>query len=244
MSCRILAPHEGTLVGPMLWPSAPANGNGARPGTTPVRCPTCEGRGQILSDQGLFSFAEPCYACGGSGRQIPDPCPACGGSGAENRTREVRARIPAGVKDGARIRLKGKGEAGANGAPPGDLFVRVHVEPHPLFGRRGDNLTLRVPITFTEATLGTRLKVPTLDGEPVTLKIPAGTEGGKTFRVRGRGAPAGRGGRGDLLVTVDVAVPRKLTRTQKKVLEEFAATEDADSLRAHLDAATSRGGAG
>jgi molecular chaperone DnaJ len=221
-------------------PCSTCGGTGAKPGTSPITCPTCEGRGQVLSDQGLFSFAEPCYACGGSGRQIPDPCPTCGGSGAEHRTRQVRARIPAGVKDGARIRLKGKGEAGARGGPAGDLFVRVHVEPHPLFGRRGDHLTLRVPITFAEAALGTKLKVPTLDGEPVTLKIPAGTESGKTFRVKGRGAPMARGGRGDLLVTVDVTVPRKLTRTQKKVLEDFAATEDADSLRAHLDAATSR----
>jgi molecular chaperone DnaJ len=216
-------------------------GSGAKPGTAPVVCTTCQGRGQILSDQGPFSFAEPCHTCGGTGRQITDPCDTCGGTGAEHRTRQVRARIPAGVKDGARIRLKGKGEAGAHGGPAGDLYVRVHVEPHPLFGRRGDNLTLRVPITYTEAALGARLKVPTLDGEPVTLKIPAGTESGKTFRVKGRGVPSARGARGDLLVTVDVAVPRKLTRTQRKLVEQLAETEDADSLRAYLDAASSGG---
>ena len=217
-------------------------GSGARPGTSPVACSTCGGRGQILQDQGPFSFAEPCHGCGGSGRQIPDPCPTCGGSGAEQRSRQVRARIPAGVRDGARIRLKGKGEAGAHGGPDGDLYVRVHVEPHPVFGRRGDHLTVRVPITFTEAALGTKLTVPTLDGEPVTLRIPAGTENGKTFRVRGRGVPKPGGrGEGDLLVTAEVAVPRKLTRTQKKLLEEFGATEDPDALRGHLTAALARG---
>lgn len=207
-------------------------GSGAKPGTMPVACANCGGRGQILSDQGPFSFAEPCTVCGGSGRQITDPCPTCGGSGAEHRTRQVRARIPAAVKDGARIRLQGRGEAGTNGGPAGDLYVRVHVAPHPVLGRRDDHLTVRVPITFAEAALGTRLTVPTLD-EPVTLKVPAGTESGRTFRVRGRGAPKSGGGRGDLLVTVDVVVPRKLTRTQRKLLEDFAATDDSD-VRAHL----------
>lgn len=222
-------------------PCSTCGGSGAKPGTSPVTCTSCQGRGQILSDQGLFSFAEPCYTCGGSGRQITDPCGTCGGSGAEQRNREVRARIPAGVTDGAVIRLKGQGEAGGQGGPAGDLYVRVHVEPDELFGRRGDHLTVRVPITYPEAALGTKLKVPTPDGEPVTLKIPAGTESGKTFRVKGRGAPAARGRRGDLLVTVEIAVPRKLTRTQRKLLEDYAATEDGDSLRAHLDAATNRG---
>ena len=215
-------------------------GSGAKPGTQPVTCPTCRGSGVVSDNQGLFSFSQPCPSCGGSGRQIPDPCERCGGVGVETRTRDIRARIPAGVRDGARIRLKGKGEAGAQGGPPGDLFVTVHVEPHELFGRRGDDLTLRVPLRFSEAALGTRITVPTLD-EPVTLKIPPGTESGRTFRVRGKGAPRGRGGRGDLLVTVDVAVPRKLTRTQRKLLEQYAATED-DSLRAHLDRASTAAG--
>jgi molecular chaperone DnaJ len=211
---------------------ATCRGTGAKPGTLPVACATCGGRGHVLTDQGPFSFSEPCPTCGGRGQQVTDPCPTCRGSGVENRPREIRARIPAGVKDGARIRLKGKGEAGDEGAPPGDLFVRVHVEPHELFGRRGDHLTITVPVTFGEAALGTKLQVPTLDG-PVTLKIPAGTESGRTFRVRGRGVPTARGGYGDLLVTVEVAVPRKLTRTQRKLLEDFAATDDAD-VRAHL----------
>ncbi|CAN5305290.1 molecular chaperone DnaJ [soil metagenome] len=207
-------------------------GSGARPGTRPVTCPVCRGTGSVVSDQGLFSFSEPCRACAGTGRQIPDPCPTCGGSGTQVRDREIRARIPAGVRDGARIRLKGKGEAGANGAPPGDLYVNVHVEPHPLFGRRGDDLLVTVPITFSEATLGARVKVPTLD-EPVTVKVPAGTSSGRTFRVRGRGAPKRGGGRGDLLVTVEIAVPRRLSRSQRRILEDFAAGDET-AVREHL----------
>jgi molecular chaperone DnaJ len=207
-------------------------GTGSAPGTSPVTCQHCQGRGQVLSDQGPFSFAEPCPVCGGRGQRIVTPCETCKGVGATHRTRDVRARIPAGVKDGARIRIPGKGEAGANGGPAGDLFVKIHVNAHPLFGRRGDHLTLTVPITFPEAAMGTRLTVPTLEDGPVTLKVPAGTESGRTFRVRGKGAP-GKRGRGDLLVTVEVAVPRKLSRTQRKILEEFAAVDDSD-VRAHL----------
>jgi molecular chaperone DnaJ len=209
-------------------------GSGARPGTTPQACPTCHGTGAVARDQGMFSFSEPCDTCGGSGRVIPDPCTTCDGTGVERRTREIRARIPAGVKDGARIRLKGKGEPAPMGGEPGDLFVKVHVTAHEIFDRRGDDLLLRIPVTFAEAALGTRVTVPTLDGS-VTLKVPAGTEPGRTLRVRGRGLPRRKGGTGDLLVTVDLVVPRKLTRTQRKMLEEFAATDDAD-VRAHLDA--------
>jgi molecular chaperone DnaJ len=218
---------------------ASCRGSGARPGTAPVTCQTCGGAGTIMRDQGMFGFSEPCPACGGRGVQITDPCPACQGSGTEVRTRQVRARIPAGVRDGARIRLKGKGEAGQHGGPAGDLFVRVHVEPHPLFGRRGDHLTITVPVTFPEAALGAKLAVPTLD-EPVTVKIPPGTESGKTLRVKGRGAPKPGGGRGDLLVTVQVAVPRKLSRAQRKLLEEYAQTDNG-TVRGHLDAALREG---
>jgi molecular chaperone DnaJ len=207
-------------------------GSGARPGTRPVTCPVCRGTGSVVSDQGMFSFSEPCRACAGTGRQVPDPCPTCAGSGTRVRDREIRARIPAGVRDGARIRLKGKGEAGTNGAPPGDLYVKVHVEQHPLFGRRGDDLLVTVPITFSEASLGARVKVPTLD-EPVTVKVPAGTSSGRTFRVRGRGAPRQGGGRGDLLVTVEIAVPRRLSRSQRRILEDFAASDES-RVREHL----------
>lgn len=209
-------------------------GSGARPGTSPITCRTCGGNGVITQDQGMFGFSEPCPTCGGRGQEVTDPCPTCNGSGSEVRTREVRARIPAGVKDGARIRLPGKGEAGTFGGPPGDLFVRVHVGSHELFGRKGDDLTLRVPITFSEAALGTKLRIPTLDGS-VTVKVPPGTESGKTFRVRGRGAPKAKGAHGDLHVKVDIWVPSKLSRTQKKMLEDFAATEP-DDLREHLEA--------
>jgi molecular chaperone DnaJ len=208
-------------------------GSGARPGTSPQICPVCGGTGAVARDQGMFSFSEPCDNCGGTGRVIPDPCPTCGGTGAERRTRDIRARIPAGVKDGARIRLKGKGEPGPPGSQPGDLFVNVHVTPHEVFERRGDDLLLRLPISFAEAAMGTKVAVPTLQ-QPVTLRVPAGTESGRTLRVRGRGAPRSKGGYGDLLVTVDVVVPRKLTRTQRKLLEDFAATED-DQIRAHLE---------
>ena len=216
-------------------------GSGAKPGTAPVTCPTCGGACVITNNQGLFGFSEPCPGCGGSGRKVTDPCTNCKGSGAETRTRDVRTRIPPGVRNGARIRLKGKGEAGTYGGPAGDLFVNVHVEPHELFGQRGDNLTLRVPVTFGEAALGAKISVPTIDG-PVTLKVPAGTESGKTFRVKGKGATKATGGRGDLLVTVDVAVPRKLTKTQRKLLEDFAATDDPAELRAQLERAMSRNG--
>jgi molecular chaperone DnaJ len=220
-------------------PCSSCGGSGARPGTSPVVCPECQGTGSISANKGLFGLSEPCPSCGGAGRQIPEPCPTCQGSGVETRPRDVKARIPAGVKDGARVRLKGKGQAGGQGAPAGDLYVTVHVSAHELFARHGDNLTLSVPITFPEAALGTRLTVPSLDGA-VTLKIPAGTESGKTFRVKGRGAPISgkraRGrGRGDLLVTVEVEVPKKLTKTQKQHLEDFAATTADTDVRAHLN---------
>ncbi len=209
-------------------------GSGARPGTAPVTCATCQGNGVVTDNQGLFGLSQPCPTCGGRGVRITDPCPTCHGSGVESRPRTIHARIPAGVKDGATVRLKGKGEPGRNGGPPGDLFVRVHVDPHPIFGRSGDHLTLVLPVSFAEAALGARVKVPTLE-EPVTVKIPAGTESGTTLRIRGRGAPKAGGGRGDLLVTVQVAVPRKLTKTQRKLLEDFAAT-DHSGIRDHLEA--------
>ena len=206
---------------------ATCGGSGAAPGTSPVTCSVCQGAGVIASNQGLFSFSEPCNACNGTGRQIPSPCPTCNGVGAVVRPRDIRARIPAGVKDEARIRLAGKGEAGSLGGPPGDLFVTVHVEEHPVFGRRGDDLTLTAPVTFAEAALGAKIVVPTL-GDPVTLKIPSGTESGRTFRVKGRGAPRSNGRPGDLLVTAEVAVPRKLTATQRKALQSFADLDDSD----------------
>jgi molecular chaperone DnaJ len=196
------------------------HGSGAKPGTTPDVCPQCGGSGEVLVDQGPFSFSQVCPQCAGRGTITKDPCPQCGGRGIEHRRRDVKVRIPPGVDDGQRIRVGGRGDAGANGGPPGDLYVVVHVDPHPIFGRKGKDLTVRVPITFTEAALGTQVKVPTLD-KPVTVKVPAGTQSGKTVRVRGRGVDTGKGGKGDLLVTFDVVVPKKLDGAEKKAVEEL-----------------------
>ena len=198
------------------------NGSGARPGTIPQTCATCNGRGVTDDNQGFFSFSQPCRACGGRGRIITDPCPDCRGAGTRRRAREVKVRVPAGVGEGQRIRLKGRGEPGRNGGPSGDLFVTVRVSPHDLFGRKGDNLTIDVPVTFAEAALGSDIRVPTLDGDPVTIRIPPGTRSGRTFRVKGRGIDGGRH-TGDLLVTVDVAVPSKLNADERKAVEALAA---------------------
>ena len=210
------------------------HGNGAKPGTAPTTCPRCNGRGVLDDNQGFFSFSTPCPQCAGRGTLVTDPCPTCRGSGLEHKRRQVKVRIPAGVKDGQRIRLKGRGGAGRNGGPPGDLYVVAHVAADALFGRDGNNLTLVVPVTFPEAALDTKLKVPTLDGEPVTLKLPAGTSSGKVFRVKGKGVAAAKGkSHGDLLVTVEVAVPRKLTSEQRDAVEALAEVAG-ESPRAHL----------
>jgi molecular chaperone DnaJ len=226
---------RGATIAVQLTGAAPCHscgGTGAAPGTVPQTCPQCNGVGTLAVDQGPFSFSQICPRCGGNGRVVETPCPTCHGSGTETRTRDVKVRIPVGVADGQRVRVKGKGTAGSNGGPPGDLYVTVHVAPHPLFGRKGDDLTLRVPVTFSEAALGAEVKVPTLDGS-VTVKIPPGTSSGKTLRVRGRGMPRSGSGAGDLLVTVDVVVPRTLSDEQRQALEALAATESANP-RAHL----------
>ncbi|MGD1012019.1 MAG: molecular chaperone DnaJ [Acidimicrobiales bacterium] len=207
------------------------SGSGSRPGTAPVVCPRCGGLGVLNDNQGMFSLSSPCPDCQGRGTRVVDPCPACKGTGLERRQRQVKVRIPAGVEDGQRIRVKGRGEAGANRGPAGDLFVTVHVAPHPLFGRKGRNLTIRVPVTYPEATLGGAITVPSLDG-PVTLKIPPGTKQGRTFRVKGRGVASGSTA-GDLLVTVDVVVPDHLNDEQRKAVEALAKTLDG-SPRQHL----------
>jgi molecular chaperone DnaJ len=195
-------------------------GTGARAGTVPRVCPTCEGSGmQTTSDGGVFSMTEPCRQCLGRGLVVDDPCPVCHGSGRGVSNRTISARIPAGVKDGQRIRLPGKGGPGEFGGPNGDLYVLVHVSPHPLFGRKGDNLTLTVPVRFDEAALGASISVPTIEGRPVTLKIPPGTPNGRTFRVKGRGA-SGRGGiKGDLMVTVEVETPPSLDEASRAAVE-------------------------
>lgn len=205
---------------------ATCQGSGARPGTTPRTCPNCGGTGFATRNQGAFAFSEPCRDCRGTGKFVDDPCPDCGGTGAVTGVRHLTVRIPAGVKDGQRIRIPGKGAPGGPGGQPGDLYVRVHVATHPLFGRDGDNLTLTLPISFTESALGATVRVPTMRGV-VSLKLPPGTQSGKTFRVRGRGMST-RSRTGDLLVTVEVAVPRDLSDDAKRALRSFAASDTAD----------------
>jgi molecular chaperone DnaJ len=207
-------------------------GTGAAPGTSPVICSTCGGRGVINDNQGLFSFSQPCRDCGGTGMRVETPCRTCGGRGIERRPRQVKVRIPAGVEDGQRIRVKGRGGAGSNGGPAGDLFVVVHTDHHALFGRQGKSLTISVPVSFPEAVLGATITVPTLD-KAVRLKIPAGTRSGRTFRVKGHGVPAARG-TGDLLVTVEVAVPQKLTDAEREAIEALASASAQDSPRDYL----------
>lgn len=209
-------------------------GNGAAPGTTPVPCTRCGGRGYLDEPQGLFSLTTVCPECAGRGTKIEKRCPTCKGSGVTTRTRQVKVRIPPGVEDGQRIRVKGRGEAGRANGPAGDLYVTVHVAGHAVFGRRGRNLTVTVPVTYPEAVLGTTVTVPTLWGQ-VTLRIPEGTATGKTFRVKGRGVPShGRTATGDLLVTVEVTVPSSLTDEQRAAVEELARLST-ETPRAHLE---------
>jgi molecular chaperone DnaJ len=195
-------------------------GSGAKPGTAPKICPQCNGRGVLAESQGMFALSQPCPRCRGNGTVIEDPCPACRGSGRERRTRRYQVKIPAGVKDGTRIRLKGKGEAGYGGAPAGDLHVITRVAPSKLYRRRGDaDLEIDVPVTYPEAALGATVEVPTPDG-PVSLKVPAGSDNGKLLKIQGRGAARLKGGgRGDLIARVNVTVPKKLTKKEKEALE-------------------------
>ncbi|HWG74949.1 MAG TPA: molecular chaperone DnaJ [Acidimicrobiales bacterium] len=207
-------------------------GSGAAPGTAPTVCSVCGGRGVVNDNQGLFSFSQPCAACGGTGMRVETPCPTCAGRGTETRSRQVRVRIPPGVEDGQRIRVKGRGGAGRGGGSPGDLFVVVHHDRHPVFGRKGKHLTITAPVSFAEAALGATVKVPTLDG-PVSLKVPAGTRSGRTFRVRGKGVPASSGA-GDLLVTVEVAVPAELSDAERDAVEAVGDLMKGDALRDNL----------
>lgn len=216
-------------------------GTGAKAGTVPRVCPACEGSGHVSRNAGGFAFAEPCQECRGRGLIVDDPCTACYGSGRGMSTRTVSARIPAGVKDGAKIRLKGKGAPGERGGPNGDLYVTVHVTPHKVFGRKGDNVTITVPVTFSEAALGSEISVPTPEGGSVTLKVPAGTANGRTFRVRGKGFARKGDTRGDLLVTVEVAVPQKLSSDARKALEEYAAATSDHDPRKDLQSMTKAG---
>src|SRR3954454_19157763 len=199
------------------------HGSGAKPGTAPKICPECNGRGVVAESQGFFALSQPCPRCRGNGTVIEDPCPRCHGSGRERRTKRYTVKIPAGVKDGTRIRLKGKGEAGANGGQAGDLFVITRVAPSKLYERRDNgDLVIDVPVTYAEAALGTTVEVPTPDKQRLSLKIPAGAENGKLLRLKGHGAPKLKGGgKGDLLARVRVTVPKKLSKAEKEALENL-----------------------
>ncbi|MFD4635565.1 molecular chaperone DnaJ [Streptomyces sp. NPDC058284] len=215
-------------------PCKACSGTGDKNGTPRV-CPTCVGTGQVSrGGGGGFSLTDPCMDCKGRGLIAQDPCEVCGGSGRAKSSRTMQVRIPAGVSDGQRIRLRGKGAPGERGGPAGDLYVVVHVDTHPVFGRKGDNLTVTVPVTYPEAALGGEVKVPTLGGPSVTLKLPAGTPNGRTMRARGKGAVRKDGSRGDLLVTVEVAVPTSLSDGAKEALESYRKATADDDPRAEL----------
>lgn len=229
---------EGTTVTMQTVSEAPCSscrGTGAKSGTVPRVCPHCEGSGMVSGQAGgMFGISEPCSDCRGRGLIVDDPCPFCHGSGREMSSKSMQVRIPAGVTDGQRIRIKGRGGAGENGGAAGDLYVVVHVRPHEIFGRKDDNLTLTVPVLFTEAALGAEIEVPTLQGQKVRLRLPAGTPNGRTFRVRGKGVAKKNGGRGDLLVTVEVQVPKNLDEQARQHLEDFQAAANGHDPRAKL----------
>jgi molecular chaperone DnaJ len=199
------------------------SGTGARPGTAPITCPRCGGRGIDSESQGFFSISQPCSQCGGAGQVIEDPCPSCGGSGLTAQTKRYRVRIPAGVRDGTRIRVAGKGEDGPRGAPPGDLYVVTRVAPSPVFRQRADgNLEVRLPITVPEAIQGATVEVPTLTGTK-RIRVPAGTQHGTVQRLRGEGPPKPGGrGRADILYRLEIEMPRDLSREQRQALDDFA----------------------
>ncbi|MET0730279.1 MAG: molecular chaperone DnaJ [Solirubrobacterales bacterium] len=211
------------------------SGTGARPGTMPIVCPRCEGRGVDTESQGFFSISQPCPQCGGAGQVIEDPCPTCGGSGLTLQRKRYRVRIPAGVRDGSRIRVRGKGEDGPRGAPPGDLYVVTRVTPSPVFRQRPDgNLEVKLPITVPEAIQGATVEVPTLNGTK-RIRVPAGTQHGTVQRLRGEGPPEASGGkRGDILYRLEVQMPRDLTGEQQRALSDFAATMNDRDPRARL----------
>jgi molecular chaperone DnaJ len=213
---------------------AVCHGTGAKAGTTPRVCAVCQGAGELTRNAGGFAFPEPCRECRGRGMVVDEPCAQCHGSGRGQSIRTVSARLPAGVRDGQRIRLKGKGAPGERGGPAGDLYVTVRVTPHPVFGREGDNLTVTLPVSFDEVVLGADVKVPVMTGGTVTVKVPAGSASGRVLRVRGRGATRRDGTHGDLLVTLDVVVPAHLSDQAREAVEAFRGANDHLDPRAEL----------
>ena len=207
------------------------HGSGAKPGTSPTTCGTCGGHGQVRMQQGFFSIQQTCPKCHGTGKVIPDPCNTCSGSGRIKRNKTLEVKIPSGIDDGMRIRSTGNGEPGMNGGPPGDLYVEIHIKPHAVFQRDGDDLHCEMPISFAKAAIGGEIEVPTLSGK-VSFTVPEGTQTGKTFRLRGKGIKGVRSGfPGDLFCHVLIETPVKLTEKQKDLLREFEALTDAGGAK-------------
>jgi molecular chaperone DnaJ len=221
---------ETTIQIPRQEACATCQGSGAAPGSKPATCPQCQGRGQIRLQQGPFTFARTCGACRGTGSIITKPCTTCRGTGRVQKERKLTVRIPPGIATGQRLRLNGEGEAGPSGGPPGDLYVVIHVQDHPFFQRDGNDLHCQVPLNFTTLALGGDIQIPTLEGTE-SFHVPEGTQSGSTFSLRGRGMPdvSGRG-RGNLFITVAVVTPKKLSRDQKKLLEQLAASLPPDQF--------------
>jgi len=249
---QAIAGAQVPLQVPMHTVCGTCHGTGAKPGTAPKVCPRCEGRGIETQGQGMFSISQPCSLCHGAGTVIEEPCPTCHGSGAVRTVKRLRVNIPAGVRDGSRIRLAGKGEPGPQGGPPGDLYLIVHVSPSPVFTRKGDNLEVEVPLSIPEALRGAEVKVPTLEGEK-TLRVAAGTKHGTVQRLRGEGPPkpgSGKGGapaeRGDIRYRFVIDVPRELDEDQRAAVDALSQVLDGDP-RAQLfksGSATGEGGGG
>jgi molecular chaperone DnaJ len=213
---------DKTISVPRLARCETCGGRGAKPGTAPRTCPQCQGSGQVRFQQGFFSIAKTCGHCNGQGTIITNPCPTCGGNGAQRRVQQLSIKIPAGVDNGSRLKLRGEGESGPGATSPGDLYVVLHVREHPLFVREGTDVVCEVPVSFAQAALGAEVEVPTLAG-PARVKVPAGTQSGQVFRLKGRGIPDVNGyGRGDEVIRVLVETPRKLSARQRELLEEFA----------------------
>jgi molecular chaperone DnaJ len=226
---------EKKIKYPRLETCGSCSGTGARPGTSPVTCPACNGSGQVgftkRTPFGQFTSVTTCSRCRGEGKVIETPCQSCGGSGKVKATKQLIVKVPPGVDSGSRLRLAGEGEAGEQGAPPGDLYVVIHVKPHEVFVREGDDLFLELPITFSQAALGDRVTIPTLNGS-ARLSIPPGTQSGTVFRLRGKGMPRLRSyGRGDLHVKVQVKTPTKLSREQRRLFQELAKYEEREARK-------------
>jgi molecular chaperone DnaJ len=223
---------ETTIQIPREETCETCNGSGAAPGTSAETCPQCKGRGQLRFQQGFLTIARPCHVCHGSGRIITKPCTTCRGTGRTTNERKITVKIPAGIATGQRLRLYGEGEHGGAGGPAGDLYVVVHVQEHPFFHREGDDLYCEVPVNFPTLALGGEIEIPTLT-DPEAVTIPAGTQSGARFKLRGKGMPnVGGRGKGDLYVVVRAAIPKKLTKDQKKLVEQLAATMNPERIDA------------